>query len=55
MFGGLRNIADYLTDPEFLAGVATGVTETIDKGEERRNKTLDQLRTYGLEKTNRIE
>ena len=55
MFGGLRNIADYLTDPEVLAGVATGVTETIDKGEERRNKTLDQLRTYGLEKTNRIE
>jgi len=55
MFGGLRNIADYLTDPEVLAGVAKGVTETIDKGEERRNKTLDQLRTYGLEKTNRIE
>lgn len=51
----LKNIADYVTDPTFLAGVATGVTETIDKGEERRSKTLDQLRTYGLEKTNRIE
>jgi len=55
MFSGLKNIADYVTDPDFLAGVATGVTETIDKGEERRNKTLDQLRTYGLEKTNRLE
>jgi len=55
MFAGLKNIADYITDPDFVAGIARGVTETIDKGEDRRNKTLDQLRTYGLEKTNRIE
>jgi len=51
----LKNLVDYITDPDFLGGVATGITETIDKGEDRRNKTLDQLRTYGLEKTNRIE
>ena len=55
MFSSLKNIADYVTDPDFLGGVATGVIETTDKGEERRNKTLDQLRTYGLEKTNRLE
>jgi len=52
---GIKDFVDFITDEDTLAGVATGITETIDKGEERRNKTLDQLRTYGLEKTNRLE
>ena len=46
----LADIADFITDEDFLAGVATGVSETIDKGEARRDKTLDRLQTYGLEK-----
>tara|TARA_R110002020_G_scaffold283122_2_gene498828 strand:+ start:2897 stop:4339 length:1443 start_codon:yes stop_codon:yes gene_type:complete len=51
----LADIADFITDEDFLAGVATGVSETIDKGEARRDKTLDRLQTYGLEKSNRLE
>ncbi len=51
----LADIADYITDESFLAGVATGVSETIDKGEARREKALDRLQTYGLEKSNRLE
>lgn len=51
----LSNIADFITDEDFLAGVATGVSETIDKGEARREKALDRLQTYGLEKSNRLE
>lgn len=51
----LADIADFITDEDFLAGVATGVSETIDKGEARREKALDRLQTYGLEKSNRIE
>lgn len=51
----LADIADFITDESFLAGVATGVSETIDKGEARREKALDRLQTYGLEKSNRLE
>ncbi len=51
----LSDIADFITDEKLLAGVATGVSEQIDRSEARRDKTLDQLRTYGLEKTNRQE
>ena len=51
----LADIFDYLTDEDTVAGFATGVSEQLDRSEARRDKTLDQLRTYGLEKINRQE
>ena len=51
----LSNLFDFISDPDFLGGVAEGATKELTKQEDRRQKTLDELRVYGLEKTNRLE
>ena len=51
----LSNLFDFISDPDFLGGVAEGATKELTRQEDRRQKTLDELRVYGLEKTNRLE
>ena len=51
----LSNLFDFISDPDFLGGVAEGATKELTKQQDRRQKTLDELRVYGLEKTNRLE
>ena len=51
----LSNLFDFISDPDFIGGIAEGSSKELTAQKNTRQKTLDELRVYGLEKTNRLE
>ena len=44
----LKNILDFITDEEFLGGVATGVSETIDESDKRAARSEEGLNDWAM-------
>ena len=44
----LKNILDFITDEEFLGGVATGVSETIDESDKRAARSEERLNDWAM-------
>jgi len=53
--GVFDNLMNYLDDPGFQKGLFEGVSKEVSLQEERREKDRTELRSYALEKTNRLE
>ena len=44
----LKNILDFITDEEFLGGVATGISETIDESNKRAARSQERLNDWAM-------